>query len=337
MDAFSLLLYAIVFILGIRYIIQRDRERNALDNAELRRWAQLGSYFNWNGHSVFYRVLKNRHSTNNEHLVMVHGYPTSSFDFESILDEINAEDGFSKILLYDMLGHGFSDKPSPWTHTYSVMKSADLLIDLIKHTAIDKQKIHIFAHDLGDTVVQELLSRLSEGTPIMDSVKIASVCLLNGGIIPTVHRPLLTQKLTLNPLTRPLAIQVFNRLLFKRAISRTWGKRTVLTDDVLNAMWLVMTHKSGVSPLVHIQQYINERNKFCKRWTEALVTCNEKLHIPMMLINGVLDPISGGHMADAFETLVPKAEIVRLQDVGHWPANEAPNDVCKAFLRFVTN
>ena len=54
-----------------------------------------------------------------------------------------------------------------------------------------------------------------------------------------------------------------------------------------------------------------------------------------MVACGLADPISGAHMADAFEAEVGDgAGVVRLQGVGHWPAIEAPDAVANAVRRF---
>ena len=66
------------------------------------------------------------------------------------------------------------------------------------------------------------------------------------------------------------------------------------------------------------------------RWIGPL----EQPKIPLKLINGVLDPISGGHMAMRFRELVPNADITLLDDAGHYPHVEKPVAVIDAFEVF---
>ena len=56
--------------------------------------------------------------------------------------------------------------------------------------------------------------------------------------------------------------------------------------------------------------------------------------VPLRLINGVHDPVSGGHVVDRLELLRPGLDAVRLP-VGHYPQIEAPADVLTALLEFV--
>jgi pimeloyl-ACP methyl ester carboxylesterase len=47
-----------------------------------------------------------------------------------------------------------------------------------------------------------------------------------------------------------------------------------------------------------------------------------------------VDPVSGRHLADRYRELVPAADVVVLEGVGHYPQLEAPESVCAAFLAF---
>ena len=44
------------------------------------------------------------------------------------------------------------------------------------------------------------------------------------------------------------------------------------------------------------------------------------------------DPVSGADMVERYEQLVPDADIVRLEKVGHYPQVEAPEQVLAAIL-----
>ncbi|WP_162847386.1 alpha/beta fold hydrolase [Sediminibacterium goheungense] len=46
--------------------------------------------------------------------------------------------------------------------------------------------------------------------------------------------------------------------------------------------------------------------------------------MPIRLINGIDDPISGKHLADRFAELFPNADIVLLKNCGHYLHVETP-------------
>ena len=69
------------------------------------------------------------------------------------------------------------------------MAYADLIEALLAREGVTRY--HLVAHDLGDSVAQELLAR---------KAPIVSATLLNGGLFPETHRALLRQKLLASPI-----------------------------------------------------------------------------------------------------------------------------------------
>ena len=61
----------------------------------------------------------------------------------------------------------------------------------------------------------------------------------------------------------------------------------------------------------------------------------QKGDVPLRLINGPDDPVSGKHMAERYRELVPEADIVLLEGIGHYPQTEAPQQVLNAYLEFL--
>ncbi len=50
----------------------------------------------------------------------------------------------------------------------------------------------------------------------------------------------------------------------------------------------------------------------------------EQTDVPLAFVWGMLDPISGAHVAQRIRERLPAAPLTRLEDVGHWPPLEAP-------------
>lgn len=73
-----------------------------------------------------------------------------------------------------------------------------------------------------------------------------------------------------------------------------------------------------------------ERVENRQRWVGAL----QNTSVPLRLINGSADSISGEHMVKRYEELVPNPDIVRITDAGHYPQLEAPEDVLLAINEF---
>ena len=266
---------------------------------ELSMWKNSGQFFEWKGHSIF---VQDTAAANKPVLLLIHGFPTASYDFHLLWPEL-AET--HRLIAFDMLGYGYSDKPRTWRH--SIFNQADIAEALLKSKGIDA--CTMITHDVGDTVGQELLARHAEGRL---GFKLERVVMLNGGLFPETHRAILVQKLLLSPLGF-----VFTRLMKKEKLAASL--RSVcsegLSDADIDAAWTLMAHKKGNLFMHLLIQYMRERRENRDRWVQAL----QKAGMPFALIDGVEDPISGEHMVQRFEELVPGKQTIRLDGLGHYP------------------
>ena len=93
---------------------------------------------------MFYRTFGDR---GNPALVLLHGYPTSSFDFREMIPFLE-EDYFVAVL--DFPGFGFSDKPQDG---YSYMLEDDAkLVDHFVREVVELSRFHLLTHDRGGSV-----------------------------------------------------------------------------------------------------------------------------------------------------------------------------------------
>lgn len=268
-------------------------------------WRAGGQYFDWRGHRMFCRV-----EGTGEPLLVVHGFPTASWDYEKVWPALVRR---FRCLVVDMLGYGFSAKPPH--AAYTIARQADLQEALLARESIGSYRL--LAHDYGVTVAQELLAR---GAPIR------AVCLLNGGMFPEVHRPVLTQKLLASPLG-PLIARLSSYRTFARTMRRIWGT-TPPEEQELLAMWHLVREGDGPRVMPKLIGYIAERVRHRERWVGALVEAK----VPVRFVCGAADPISGAHMAVRYRALVPHPDVVELAGVGHYPQVEAPEAVAAAIL-----
>ena len=56
--------------------------------------------------------------------------------------------------------------------------------------------------------------------------------------------------------------------------------------------------------------------------------------VPLGVINGPIDPVSGAHMVERYRELVPNPDTVLLEGIGHYPQLEAPDQVLAHYLQF---
>ncbi len=281
-------------------------------------WHKVGKYFTYREQQIFY-IEEGK----GEALLCLHGFPTSSWDWQGIWSECASH---YHIMAIDMLGFGFSDKPRKYS--YSIHDQADLQEYFLISRGFTQ--VHVLAHDYGDTVAQELLARHNEREKTgHNPLKIKSLALLNGGIFPEVHRAKIVQKLLESPVGF-LVARLYTEQKFRVSFSSIFGPKTKPTLDELKHFWNIICYQKGKHIFHKLIHYMADRRKHRDRWVNALIQTN----VPLRLINGPEDPISGRHAAELYQELIPEPDVVLLEGIGHYPQTEDPKGVLKAYLEF---
>jgi len=252
-------------------------------------------------------------------LLCIHGFPTSSFDFEPIWQKLIAQ--FNTIAP-DLIGLGKSSKPKL---KLTVRLQADFIESLLDN--LNVEKIHILAHDLGDTIAQELLARQLENR---NTFEIQSCTFMNGGIFPETHRPRFIQRLLISPLGPLIARLSFKRTYMKN-MNSIFGKKYPPEQGFLDDSWDLLTENGGKLMLPKLIRYMKEREENRDRWVGAI----KRSKVPVSLIDGFEDPISGSHMVARFKELFPEFPVFEIPEAGHYPHVECPDIVFKNFTSFL--
>jgi pimeloyl-ACP methyl ester carboxylesterase len=282
-------------------------------------WRHAGARFYYRGEPIFYRD-----DGRGPALLCIHGFPTASWDWHKLWPALTER---FRAVAPDMIGFGLSAKPR--SYDYSICDQATLHESLLD--ALGIARVHVLAHDYGDTVAQELLARHGERRAAgAAGPVIASVCFLNGGLFPEVHRARAAQKLLHSPLG-PLLGRLMSERGFRRSFAPIFGPHTQPSDEELAVAWALVAHNDGPRVAHRLIRYIAERREFRERWVGAL----QGTDVPLRFINGPADPVSGAHMAARYRELVPKADVVLLDGIGHYPQLEAPERVLAAYLEFI--
>ena len=285
----------------------------------LDQWKAGGSYHPYQQHQIFVRE-----EGAGEILLLIHGFPTASWDWHLLWPKLVEK---YHVIAPDLLGFGFSNKPR--NYPYSILDQANLIEALLQDKKIERVKI--ISHDYGDTVAQELLARFNARQSKGEKgLEINHLCLLNGGLFPEVHRPLLVQKVLMSPLGG-LVSRLFNRKKLGKNFKNIFGPNTQSTEAELDDFWTLIEGNGGRYVFHLLIRYMAERVQYRDRWVGAL----QATKIPLRFINGLADPISGAHMAQRYQELIPNPDVVELEDIGHFPLIEAPQAVLRHFLAFV--
>jgi pimeloyl-ACP methyl ester carboxylesterase len=276
-------------------------------------WIDSARFITHGAHRVAYWT-----SGEGRPLLLIHGYPTSAWDWHKIWQPLAER---HRLIACDMPGFGLSDKPRSG---YSIHAQTEVHLQLLRALGVDE--FNVVAHDYGVSVGQELLARRNTSGP---DFGLGRILFLNGGLFPEQHRKLPVQKLGVSPLGFLVGL-LMNRQRFEASFRKVFGPETQPDDSELDDFWRLITHQDGHRIAHLLMHYIADRVEHRERWVTAL----QQASVPVKLVDGGADPVSGKHMYDYFRAMVPQAEAVCFDAIGHYPQIEAPARVLREILDF---
>lgn len=251
-------------------------------------------------------------------LLILHGYPTSSYDYWRALP-ILAER--YRVIVHDHLGFGFSDKPLDYS--YSLIDQADHAIMLWQDAGITEADL--IAHDYGTSVATELLARRRVGS---EPIKLRSLTLSNGSMHIELAKLRVVQRLLKSKSLGDFFSRLSSPWLFHRNIRKIFADPSFLSDEELEAMWTQLVGGNGRAVLPAVTRYIDERYKLWYRWIGAL----RHTDLPVHIVWARQDPVAIEKMAHVLHEEISNSDLQLLDGVGHFPMIEASERWCAAVL-----
>lgn len=279
-------------------------------NRAVEAWARLGEHRELAGRRIFTIDAPATEREVDEPLLVLHGFPSSSFDFRHVLDDLRRT---RRVLLLDLLGYGLSAKPDV---RYTIGEQADIVTAFTATLGVDR--LALLTHDMGDTVGGELLARQQEGAW---PVEVTRRVLTNGSIYIEMAQLSAGQHLLLAlPDERMTAGDALDASTVQAGLAATFSPESAVDDDELTAQWELIAEADGHRVLPRLIRYIEERRAREGRFTGAIETHPSHLEI----VWGVDDPIAVVAMTDRLLRARSDAGLTLLAGAGHYPMIEAP-------------
>ena len=248
-------------------------------------------------------------------LLLLHGFPSSSYDWRLLLER----EAGRAVIAPDFLGFGLSEKPRD--HRYTLHWQADMVEDLVRRSGHDGP-VFLLAHDMGTSVATELMARDIDGSLEMN---VAGALLLNGSMIQDAASPTLGQRI-LRSAVGPLFSRLSSERFFRQQFGSIFSPGHPLTDEEADDQWELICAGGGRTLNHKTIAYMGERFTYADRWHGAL----RDWETPLSLAWGMLDPVATEAVLDAVLALRPKAPVARFDDLGHYPQIEDPGRVAGA-------
>jgi len=291
-----------------------------------RDWYQGGYYFEWtsttednNGKkvNVFYRTWGDE---TNPKLVLIHGFPNSSFDYRKLIPLLEDE---YHIAALDFPGSGFSDKPLGG-YNYMLAENAEI-VDHFVREVVKFEDFALYTHDRGVSIGLAFLGNYLDNPE--PGYNINYHFLSNSGMfLPLAN--LSTGQM------RMLDVATAQQMITSREAQprRTEGEPEVVAYSDIFAF------NEGNISLIYVGRYLLERQANEVRWLENL----PRSPVPVAYLWGIGDsvnPIRISHYV--WDTYLDDREAQSsywiLPAAAHYPQRESPEEVAKIVRMALTD
>jgi pimeloyl-ACP methyl ester carboxylesterase len=300
---------------------QDQQVANTKLSPTLQEWYNAGELMEIGDFQVFVLDVGDATADPDDTIFVFHGFPESSYSFHKVLSGLTEQ--FERVILFDFIGFGFSDKPSKGFE-YTLSAHADTALEVWRKLGSVRGG-HLLATDMGDTVATELVARDNENElPDWFTSGFQSLTFTNGGMAVELANLSPFQLLLASPLgfiTVPFAIEPF----VMGNVEKNDGSGK-LTDDDLDLMWENLTLQKGNRKMWLLGRYYNDRFEFEQsRYHPALAATTLPVHImwgegdvihPIDVANFLVEEIFMG--TDPALTIIPGG--------GHFIALTVPNE-----------
>jgi pimeloyl-ACP methyl ester carboxylesterase len=279
-------------------------------------WERAGTRIDLAGIPTFVMVVDPLREELFEPLLVLHGFPTSSYDFRHVVSGLARN---RRVLLCDLPGFGLSAKPDI---RYSIELHADVVAAYVEQ--LGEKRLALLTHDMGDSIGGEALARSLDGSwPCEFTKRVVT----NGSIYLDLAHLTDGQKMLLSlpdellaegPGAGPLATSL--------AATMAAGSHAARAD--LEGDAALILREKGNALLPRTIRYIEDRRRAESRYTGAI----ESHPSPVAVVWGTEDPIAVSAMASRFAERRPDATIHLLDRTGHYLMLEDPD----RFVSFAT-
>ena len=286
-------------------------------------WKSKGEFITVNDRKLFVIDTSSFFSTEDkvptETMVVLHGYPTSSYDYYKVLPELSKH---YRVIIHDHLGFGFSDKPLDYS--YSLLDQADIALQLWQQLGV--KKTHLLAHDYGTSVATEIIARNNNHEL---TIEIEKLTLCNGSMHIELSQLRTIQKLLKNKWLGKYVAKLTTYAIFSKNLRNVYFDKTKVSNNELKDMWMQLEYNEGRKVIHKLSQYINERYTYWNRWIGALKETNLQTNI----VWAKNDPVAVPAIARLIATEISNNKLFWIENTGHFPMLENPDEWLNCILK----
>lgn len=287
-------------------------------------WLEVGSFFSW----VPSEPLRHSDSLSIFHaefgdpeaplLLMVHGFPTSSIDWQDVAADLSVN---HRVCVLDLPGFGFSDKPAG--EEFTLRRDSELLGYYVREILGAKSGA-VVAHDRGDSVALSFAIRCAAGEFGFEPTNLV---LSNGNIFLPLSNLTDYQRQLLDPQTAP-SLNFMTADMFAAGLGLSMFTPPRGPDDpAIVALADTFAYNDGMAVMHGTIQYLVERAENERQWLDSLAALPVKTTVIWGLCDTVAPLRVAAHVWDNYLVNKPGAnEFWVLPRGNHYVQNDQPQE-----------
>ncbi len=239
----------------------------------------------------------------------IHGWGCSVYSYRSVLLAF-AESQDVRTVAIDLTGHGLSDKPDD-----ARFYTTDALTSTVAEvcTAIGVNQAIFVGHSMGTAISARLA--------VLQPHRVRGL-ILAAPVGFAVTGPMRAAMMATPSLVVPFIAQLASRSVIQLILERAFGNPKLVTDQIVDEYWAPTQFPSftrAVRTALHTFD-----------WHAATNLGFDTIRAPAIVIYSTKDNLVPESAALQYESVIPAAQFVRLEGIGHAITDEAPDAVIEA-------
>jgi len=244
--------------------------------------------------------------------VMIHG---TGGHLEAYARNVRALSAHYRVVLYDMVGHGYTDKPD---RPYTIDVLSDHLVAVLD--ALGIEQAHLSGESIGGWV--------AAWTAAHHAARVGRLVLNTPGNV--TNKPEVMAAVRDSSLK---AVREASPETVRARVEWLFHDTTMVTDELVALRLAIYTQPGFLTAMTNIVAVQNWEYREPYVWSPEW--CG-RIGAPTLLLWTDHDPTGTVEEAELLREWIPDARVKVIEGAGHWPQWEKPDEFHQAHLRFLS-
>ncbi|PLW81284.1 alpha/beta hydrolase [Kineobactrum sediminis] len=245
-------------------------------------------------------------------VLLIHGIPTNGLMWRDVIPVLSER---FRVIAPDLLNYGHSDMPE--RADVSINAQRGIMFGLLD--ALGIRRAHLVAHDIGGGVAQLMAVERPER---FDRLVLMDTVSFDSWPIPEFE-----------PLQKPgaeadMALDEFVDMI-RGFMPQGVVDKQVMTESVIDIYAKPWSSETGK------QAFFRNLRRLNSEYTLAIAEELQQLPHAALIVWGEKDPFQKADYGRRLEQTIPNANLVIIDDVGHWLLEEKPAQISELILDFL--